>query len=119
MQSYSLTHLTDAVLLRDLSAIAARDRVMTATLLAHIAEVDARRLYVPAGHPSMHAFCVEHLRYSDDAAFRRIRAARPGPPLRRSFLFGPADFMSGAAGDSRSGASRSSSPAIPTSVNRA
>src|SRR5207244_8815856 len=76
MQSYSLTHLTDAVLLRDLSAIAARDRVMTATLLAHIAEVDARRLFVPAGHPSMHAFCVEHLRYSDDAAFRRIRAAR-------------------------------------------
>jgi len=85
MQSYSLTHLTDAVLLRDLSAIAARDRVMTATLLAHIAEVDARRLYVPAGHPSMHAFCVEHLRYSDDAAFRRIRAARAARQFPKLF----------------------------------
>jgi hypothetical protein len=45
-------------------------------LLAHLAEVDARHLYAPAGYPSMHAFCVEHLRYSDDAAFKRIRAAR-------------------------------------------
>ncbi len=45
-------------------------------LLAHLAEVDMRRLYAPAGYPSMHAFCVERLGFSDDAAYRRIRAAR-------------------------------------------
>jgi 5-methylcytosine-specific restriction endonuclease McrA len=71
-----LTHLSDAELLRQLAALVAEDRANTAILLAHLAEVDARRLYAPAGYPSMHAFCVDHLRYSDDAAFRRIRAAR-------------------------------------------
>ena len=40
----SLTHLSDPTLLRDLTALVAQDRVTTATLLAHLAEVDARRL---------------------------------------------------------------------------
>jgi hypothetical protein len=76
MQSYSLAHVRDTVLLRDLAALVAQDRVTTAMLLAHIAEVDARRLYVPAGYPSMHAYCVEELRLSEDAAKKRIQAAR-------------------------------------------
>src|SRR5438093_6419035 len=76
MCSYSLSHLSDRALLRDLSALVARDRATTAALLAHIAEVDARRLYLPAAHPSMYAYCVHELRLSEDAAFKRIRAAR-------------------------------------------
>ncbi len=76
MRDYTLVHLRDEVLLRDLAALVARDRVTTATLLAHIAEVDARRLYVPAGYPSMHAYCVDELRLSEDAAYKRIQAAR-------------------------------------------
>jgi hypothetical protein len=76
MRNYSLTHVSDAVLLGDLAALVARDRLTTAELLSHIAEVDARRLYVPAGYSSMHAYCVEELRLSEDASFRRIRAAR-------------------------------------------
>jgi hypothetical protein len=78
MRDYSLTHLSDAVLLRDLAELIAHDRVTMAAVLAHIAEVDARRLFVPAGYPSMHAYCVGELRLSEDAAFRRIRAARAG-----------------------------------------
>jgi hypothetical protein len=78
MRDYSLTHLSDAVLLRDLGALIAHDRVTTAAVLAHVAEVDARRLYAPAGYPSMHAYCVGELCLSEDAAFRRIRAARAG-----------------------------------------
>ncbi len=76
MRNYVLAHVSDAVLLRDLAALAARDRATTAALLAHIAEVDARRLYVPAGYASMHAYCVDELRLSEDAAKRRIQAAR-------------------------------------------
>src|SRR5213594_2499134 len=76
MRSYSLTHLSDAVLIRDLAALIAHDRVTTAAILAHIAEVDARRLYAPAGYPSMHAYCVGELRFSEDAAYKRIQAAR-------------------------------------------
>ena len=76
MRDYTLAHVSDAALLLDLAALVARDRVTTATLLAHIAEVDVRRLYVPAGYPSMHAYCVEELRLSEDAAYKRIQAAR-------------------------------------------
>ena len=76
MREYMLANLSDAVLLRDLAALVAQDRVTTAFLLAHIAEVDARRLYVPTGYASMHAYCVEEMRLSEDAAYKRIQAAR-------------------------------------------
>jgi hypothetical protein len=76
MNSYSLTHLTDPVLLRDLAALVAQDRTTTAALLAHLAEVDARRLYLPAAHPSMFSYCVHELRLSEDSAYKRIQAAR-------------------------------------------
>ena len=76
MRAYMLTHLSDAVLVRDLITIVAQDRATTASLLAHLAEVDVRRLYVPVGYPSMHAYCVAELHFSDDSAFKRIRAAR-------------------------------------------
>jgi 5-methylcytosine-specific restriction endonuclease McrA len=76
MHDYTLTHLRDDVLLRDLATLVAQDRITTATLLAHIAEADARRLFAPAGYSSMHAYCVEELRLSEDAAYKRIQAAR-------------------------------------------
>jgi 5-methylcytosine-specific restriction endonuclease McrA len=76
MLSYNLSDLTDDVLLRNLVTLLSQDRATTATLLAHIAEVDSRKLYVPAGYPSMHAYCVEELHLSDDAAYKRITAAR-------------------------------------------
>jgi hypothetical protein len=76
MRVYRLTALPDDVLLRYLSTLVARDRAITAALHAHLAEVDARKLYAPAGYPSMHAYCVDALRFSDDAAYKRIQAAR-------------------------------------------
>ncbi len=76
MPSYSLSHLPDPVLLRDLAALVSHDRVTTAALLAHLAEVDARRLYRPAAYPSMYAWCVGELKLSEDAAAKRIQAAR-------------------------------------------
>ncbi|HTR97288.1 MAG TPA: hypothetical protein VMH61_05255 [Candidatus Acidoferrales bacterium] len=76
MSPYSLAHLADHVLLRDLGALVALDRATTADLLAHLAEVDARKLYLPAGYPSMYAWCVGELHVSEQTAFKRIRAAR-------------------------------------------
>jgi hypothetical protein len=73
---YSLSHLSDRALLSDLKALVIRDRATTAELLAHIAEVDERRLYAPAGFPSMHAYCVGELALSEDATSKRIHAAR-------------------------------------------
>lgn len=75
-RSYALSHVSDQALLRDLSTLIDRDRRTTAELLAHLAEVDARRLYLPAGYPSMHAYCVGELKLSEDSANKRIRVAR-------------------------------------------
>ncbi len=76
MSTYSLTHLSDQTLLADLAVLVAADRQTTAALLAHIAEVDARGLYLPAACASMHAYCTRVLHLAEDAAFKRIRAAR-------------------------------------------
>ena len=76
MSTYSVSHLSDQTLLGNLTAVVARDRTTTASLLAHLAEVEVRQLFLTAGYPSMHAYCVEHLRLSEDAALKRIRAAR-------------------------------------------
>ncbi len=73
---YSLSHLSDRDLLRGLTALVSRDRSNTALLLAHIAEVDARKLYLPAAYSSMFEYCVRELGLSEDAAYRRIRSAR-------------------------------------------
>ncbi len=76
MNSYSLSHLSDHVLLHDLATLVAQDRVTTAAMLAHLAEVDARRLYLPAAYASMYAWCVGELKLSEDSTAKRIQAAR-------------------------------------------
>jgi 5-methylcytosine-specific restriction endonuclease McrA len=76
MSRYSLTHLPDQTLLREFKASVFQERGITAMMLAHLGEVDSRRLYAPAGHPSMFEYCVEELHFSEDAAYKRIRVAR-------------------------------------------
>jgi len=75
VNKYLLAHVPNPVLLRNLFWLATRDRQLTALLLAHIAEVEARRLYAEAGYHSMHAYCMGELRMSDDVAGKRIHAA--------------------------------------------
>jgi hypothetical protein len=76
MSRYTLTHLADSTLLRDLRTLVSQDQATTALLIAHLAEVDARRLYAPAGYPSMYEWCVRELHFSEQSAFKRIRVSR-------------------------------------------
>src|SRR6059036_3501987 len=76
MSIYSLCHVSDRDLLLDLASSVAQDRTTMELLLARIAEVDARRLYAPAGFPSMYLYCVHELHLSEEAARKRIHAAR-------------------------------------------
>ena len=78
MKSYALGHLPDAVLHRELKDLAARERGVSADVLAHIAEVDFRKAYVPEAYDSISAYCVGELRLSEDAAAKRIQVARAG-----------------------------------------
>ncbi|HEX7879505.1 MAG TPA: hypothetical protein VF720_08850 [Candidatus Eisenbacteria bacterium] len=49
---------------------------MTVTLLAHLAELDKRRLYLAEGCSSLFSWCTEVLHYSEAAAYNRIKCAR-------------------------------------------
>ncbi len=76
MDRFTLSHLADHDLVAALKSLRARERVTLADLLAHIAEVEARRLYLPAAYPSMLDWLTRELEFSYDAALRRLRAAR-------------------------------------------
>jgi len=76
MTSYHRSHLTDESLLRQLASHLAQERSTTAELLADLAEVDARKLYVRAAYDSMYEYCTRELHMSEETAFRRIRVAR-------------------------------------------
>ena len=68
--------LSDDDLLRRLTELLAKTRRTEAELLAHIAEVDARRLYAREACPSMFVYCTERLHLSEAEAYMRITAAR-------------------------------------------
>ena len=74
--SYDLRGLPPDVLLAHLRTLAARDHQLTADLVAHLAEVDARRLYLDEACSSMFTYCVERLHMSEPTAYKRIEAAR-------------------------------------------
>jgi hypothetical protein len=79
----SISKLPDDELLRNLSALLKRSRRVEAELIAHIGEVDRRRLYA-ARVSSMFVYCVEVLHLSEAEAYLRInvaRAARRHPVL--------------------------------------
>jgi hypothetical protein len=71
-----LRSLTDDELLRRLRELLASSRRVEAELVAHIGEVDERRLYARAASPSMFAYCTDRLGLSEAEAYFRIAAAR-------------------------------------------
>jgi 5-methylcytosine-specific restriction endonuclease McrA len=85
MDRYDLGHLPPAELIRGADALAASDRGTTAELVAHIAEIDAQRLYEGLGFESTYAYCLGRLRLSEDAAYKRIQVARVARKYRRLF----------------------------------
>jgi len=76
MITHELTHLADDRLVHETKMLVARDRATTAQLIAHLAEIDRRKLYLPAGFPSMFEYCVGELGMSEDQACNRIEVAR-------------------------------------------
>ncbi len=76
MNSFGRTQFPDHVLMQSCREHVSHERRATAELLADLAEVDARRLYAPAGYSSLYAWCVGELRLSENAAYKRIQAAK-------------------------------------------
>src|SRR3989442_10205624 len=60
----------------DRHSIARCEREATASVIAHLAELDDRRLYLGAGFSSLFTYCCSVLHLSEPAAYNRIEAAR-------------------------------------------
>ena len=73
---FSVRELSDRALLAALHALAVRDSDLEADLLVHLGEVDVRELYLGEGFPSLFAYCLEVLHFSESVAYHRITAAR-------------------------------------------
>jgi hypothetical protein len=68
--------LADRQLLLEVKAAADQESRVTCRLIALLAEVDARRLYLGEGCSSLFTYCTRVLRLSEQAAYGRIEAAR-------------------------------------------
>ena len=69
-------HLSNQELIAALPLLVRCESQAIAELVAHLAEVDARRLYRDQAFPSMHQYCVDALHLCEGAAYKRITAAR-------------------------------------------
>ncbi len=76
MFSKLLKSISDDDLLRRLSGLVQESRRVESDLVAHIAEVDERRLYAREACSSMFTYCTEVLHLSEAEAYLRIRVAR-------------------------------------------
>ena len=72
----ALHSIPDDELLRRLHELAAQSRRVEADLVAHIGEVDERKLYARSAFPSMFVYCMQALHLSEAEAYRRITVAR-------------------------------------------
>lgn len=72
----TLQRFSDNELLDELKRLAAREREATVHVIAALMEVEARRLYLAEGCPSLFVYCTQVLRFSEHAAYLRIEAAR-------------------------------------------
>jgi hypothetical protein len=70
------SRLSDRELLRRVSALAGNERQATVELIAHLAEVDRRKLYLGEGYRSLFRYCVDTLRLGEQATYKRMVAAR-------------------------------------------
>ena len=68
--------LSDGELVADVTRLAGCERLATAHLIAALAELDARRLYLGQGCSSMFTYCTQVLRLAEHAAYNRIEAGR-------------------------------------------
>jgi len=75
-QLVSIAALSNAQLLAQVRRLTQHERTATATLVAHLAVLDERRLYLGEGCSSLFTYCTRILHLSEHAAYGRIQAAR-------------------------------------------
>src|SRR6266516_5593021 len=72
----SLASISDDELFATVQHLTARSNVALADLLLHLGEVERRGVHRLRACASLYTYCIYELRMSEDAAFRRSKAAR-------------------------------------------
>lgn len=67
--------LDDHELLKRLKSLVSCERRSVALVLAFLGEIERRRLHESEGFPSLFWYCVRELGYSEEVAYKRVRAA--------------------------------------------
>jgi 5-methylcytosine-specific restriction endonuclease McrA len=73
---WDLKGLSDDELLRSISLTVGNERRCLAQMVAHLAEVEERRLHLKIGCSSLFDYCRRRLGFSEGEAFRRLTASR-------------------------------------------
>ena len=68
--------LPDQVLLEQTRMLARHEQALQLSVLDHLREIEARRLYLRLGYSSLFDYTVRELHYTEAAAWRRIKAMR-------------------------------------------
>src|ERR1700754_3787757 len=76
LQRDSLAAISDDALFAAVQHLTARSNVALAELLVHLGEVERRGVHRLRACASLYSYCIYELRMSEDAAFRRSKAAR-------------------------------------------
>ncbi|MBF0206677.1 MAG: HNH endonuclease [Oligoflexia bacterium] len=72
----NLDKIDDQQLLKNTEALVKQERSITIFLLAHLDEIESRRLYAELGHSSLFSYCIKKLGYSESEAYLRIAVMR-------------------------------------------
>ena len=76
LRAFELKYRSDRELLTGVKVLAGQEREATAQLIAHLAEIDNRRLFLSEGCSSLFKYCTDVLHLSESAAYNRIEVAR-------------------------------------------
>lgn len=76
MNAETLTRLSDSDLLLRTQEAVSHERGATASLVAHLIEIERRNLHLSEGCSSLFSYCTRILHLSEHAAYNRIEAAR-------------------------------------------
>ena len=76
VMTIQIPDMTDMALVAETKRVAELERRSTAELLALLIELERRGLHLALGYSSMFAYCTRALLLSEQAAFKRITAAR-------------------------------------------
>ncbi len=71
-----LKNISDTELLSKTKGLVLKERELIGEIIAHLAEIETRKLYCDLKYRSLYDYCTAELGYTNDQAYRRISAMR-------------------------------------------